>query len=386
MALQIFFSVLAARRVKQLDLICVSVIFFLKSSSLVRYGLPWRETMNNSKKSDPKRPPIESPDDELVIDLVDEVPEGTADGDLSDLEKNLLSLERSFDRSLKKTDAELRTFPELPDLNDLNGFDFEEDEADLPASDTLPTAAALAPLPDGLEPELDWLLDEDAPALVEDPARRGGAGDNEVTEISEFDEQFLEAEEVMDGLPAAEDESDGGSDGETLELLELDDEETDNELVWFDDGAAPPEPAEVTPAAQAGGGPLEPADPRLSAEIPAAETSAADLFDAFLQSGKPAAGEALETAELPAAAAAPLAAIAGATALSQARTAAVSQPPVVNALTEDQIEAAVERVITRLHAGTIETIIRQSIEKAVLKEIERLKNRLLENDPGDKIR
>jgi hypothetical protein len=38
-----------------------------------------------------------------------------------------------------------------------------------------------------------------------------------------------------------------------------------------------------------------------------------------------------------------------------------------------------------MYAGTIETIIRQSIEKAVLKEIERLKNRLLENDPDDKI-
>jgi hypothetical protein len=45
----------------------------------------------------------------------------------------------------------------------------------------------------------------------------------------------------------------------------------------------------------------------------------------------------------------------------------------------------VERVITRMYAGTIETVIRQSIEKAVLKEIERLKNHLLENDFGDKI-
>jgi hypothetical protein len=38
-----------------------------------------------------------------------------------------------------------------------------------------------------------------------------------------------------------------------------------------------------------------------------------------------------------------------------------------------------------MYAGTIETIILQSIEKAVFNEIERLKNRLLENDPGDKI-
>jgi hypothetical protein len=38
-----------------------------------------------------------------------------------------------------------------------------------------------------------------------------------------------------------------------------------------------------------------------------------------------------------------------------------------------------------MYAGTIETIILQSIEKAVSKEIEQLKNRLLENDPGDTI-
>ena len=47
--------------------------------------------MSDSKKSDPRRPSIEFPDDEPVIDLVDEVSGGPADGDLSDLEKNLLT-------------------------------------------------------------------------------------------------------------------------------------------------------------------------------------------------------------------------------------------------------------------------------------------------------
>ncbi|MDO8943358.1 MAG: hypothetical protein Q7U75_09255, partial [Desulfobacterales bacterium] len=190
--------------------------------------------MSDSKKSDPKRPAIESLDDELVIDLIDEVPGGPADGDLSDLEQNLLSFERSFGRGLEKSGEHLRTFPDLPDLNDLNGFDFEEDDVERPASGTLPPAAAKEPLPDGTEPELDWLLDEVAFAPAADPARGTGGMDNDVTEISEFDEQFLDAEEVIDGPPAAAVESDDGNDDETLELLDLDDDEIDNELVWFD--------------------------------------------------------------------------------------------------------------------------------------------------------
>ena len=80
--------------------------------------------MSDSKKSDPRRPSIEILDDEPVIDLVDEVSGDPADGDLSDLEKNLLTLDRSFARGLEKTGEDLRTFPELPDLDDLNEFDF----------------------------------------------------------------------------------------------------------------------------------------------------------------------------------------------------------------------------------------------------------------------
>jgi hypothetical protein len=332
--------------------------------------------MSDPKKNDPKRPPIEYLDDELVIDLVDEVPGRPADGDLTDLEKNLLNLERSFSRGLKKTGEDLRTFPELPDLNDLNGFDFEEDDAQRPTSGTLPPAAAKEPLPEGTGLELDWLLDEVVSTSAADLARAAGGTDNDVTEISEFDEQFLEAEEIMDSPPAAEDESDGGNDDETLELFDLDDNNIDNELLWFDDLDTPPDHGAVAQAGQAGVAPLEPADTR---------SSAADLFDAFVQLEKPAEGDALATAGLSAPAAAPLTAIPGAAAPTQFSTADVSQPPAANALTEDQIDAAVERVITRMYAGTIETIIRQSIEEAVLREIERLKNHLLEDDPGDKI-
>jgi hypothetical protein len=341
--------------------------------------------MSDSKKRDPKRAPIESLDDEPIIDLVDEVPEGPVDGDLSDLEKNLLNLEQSFDHSLEKTGEDLRPLPELPDLNDLDGFDLEEDDAEDVAPSTLPPAAVKEHLPNGMEPELDWLLDEDAPAPAQEPARAAGGTDNGVTEISEFDEQFLEAEEVVDGRPAAEEESGGGDEDETLELLDLDDNDTDNELVWFDDLDKPPDRGAEAQTEPAGVAPLEPAGPRLVSSAPAADTSAADLFDAFVESGRPIGAEALAgigslVTQLPPPTAMPETAV-----LSQPRAAEVWQPPAAGVLTEDQIDAAVERVITRMYAGTIETIILKSIEKAVSKEIERLKSRLLENDPDDKI-
>ena len=336
--------------------------------------------MSDSKKSDLERPPIESLDDELIIDLVDEIPRGPAEGDLSALEKNLLTFNRSFNHGHEKPGEDLRTLPELPDLNKLNGFDFEEDDAKRPASDTRPTAAAKEPLPDGTDLELDWLLDEVASTPSEVAARGAGGTDNDVTDISEFDEQFLEAEEVMDGPPAAGGESDGGNDDEALELIDLDDDAIDNELVWFDDLDKPPDHGGAAQAGQAGVAPLEPADTRLFSN-----TTATDLFDAFVQLERPVGGDALVTAGLSAAAAASLTAIPDTAAPSQSRTADVSQPPAANALTDDQIDAAVERVITRMYAGTIETIILQAIRKAVLKEIELLKNRLLENDPGDTI-
>jgi hypothetical protein len=50
----------------------------------------------------------------------------------------------------------------------------------------------------------------------------------------------------------------------------------------------------------------------------------------------------------------------------------------------DRIETAVQNVIARSYSGRIEAIILQAIEKAVAREIERLRNELLENEPGGK--
>jgi hypothetical protein len=58
-------------------------------------------------------------------------------------------------------------------------------------------------------------------------------------------------------------------------------------------------------------------------------------------------------------------------------------PDELPAVTPGQIDAAVERVISQKFSGQIENIIYKVIEKAVTKEIDRLKRTLLENDAID---
>ena len=58
-------------------------------------------------------------------------------------------------------------------------------------------------------------------------------------------------------------------------------------------------------------------------------------------------------------------------------------PDELPAVTPGQIDAAVERVISQKFSGRIEDIIYKVIEKAVAKEIDRLKRTLLENDSID---
>ena len=53
------------------------------------------------------------------------------------------------------------------------------------------------------------------------------------------------------------------------------------------------------------------------------------------------------------------------------------------ALSDEQIDAAVERVIERRLGGTLESIVLRAIETAVSAEIQRLKTLLLEDDSGD---
>jgi hypothetical protein len=53
------------------------------------------------------------------------------------------------------------------------------------------------------------------------------------------------------------------------------------------------------------------------------------------------------------------------------------------ALSNEQIEAAVERLIERRLGGSLESIVRRAVETAVTKEIKRLQQLLLDYDLDD---
>ena len=52
------------------------------------------------------------------------------------------------------------------------------------------------------------------------------------------------------------------------------------------------------------------------------------------------------------------------------------------AVTEQQIEAALEHTIHKVYAEKIEQLLIQTIEKTIRREIEKIKHALMENDDG----
>ncbi len=52
------------------------------------------------------------------------------------------------------------------------------------------------------------------------------------------------------------------------------------------------------------------------------------------------------------------------------------------ALTDAQVEAALERVVEKIYGEKIEQMMIQTIEKTVKREIEKIKNALLEDTDG----
>ena len=316
------------------------------------------------KKEPPSRPT--APDgDEEIIDLVEELPEENPRQPLSELERRLLD----FGDPTPDAGA-----ADLPDLADLGSFDFDEEDDETPAGAEAGSEA-------------------DAALKSAESDNRPTPRGNEIEEVSEFDEQLLDAEEILNAedildveeilagpSPAKKDSEPEADEG--LELLDIEEEEIDDEIVWFDDldpTVPPSEPAAAEAPSQATALDWGTDSGR--------ETSALDVFAAHVESALP------ETDMAPA----PAAAEAGAVTASAAAAAAF-QPPaepepgaplpasesaetaITSGLSSAEIEAAVERVIERKLGGTIESIIQQAIEKAVSNEIERLKRLLLEDD------
>ncbi len=317
--------------------------------------------MSDKRNNDLQSGPREPNGDEEIIDLVEELPQEDPRDPLSDLERRLLDLDDPAPEAGGKP-------VDLPDLADLGSFDFEEELDEL-------SAAA----------EADFGSDPSSTSAEVD--NRPSLHGNQIEEISEFDEQLLNAEDILDvedilseTLPSEKREATPDTD-EELELIDVEEDEADDEIIWFDDldkEAPEPEPS-TTDAAP------EETDFDWGADA-GGDPSALDLFAANVESALPEPNPG------------PALALAGAGAVTAAAAAAVLPPPLepapavsppaaesaspaaVPGLSPAEIEAAVERVIERKLGSAIESTIRQAIENAISKEIERLKRLLIEDD------
>jgi hypothetical protein len=258
------------------------------------------------------------------------------------------------------------------DALDLSGIRFDEDDEALTAAPTIDGTARGAGGSMSLQDAQRALARNTGPSA-------GGA--NGIEEITEFEEQFLEAEDILDAKPSGQ--------GEPPELLELDEADLDNELLLFDDLLKGDASEAATPA-----GEIEPEEIELllPEDADLGPTSAADVFAAHLDSvfagdsgisPRPADPGPVPPPRTSSPLAGIVAAVAAAAPAAGVEIPAQSPPPAAPQparLAPEEIEAAVERVIERKLGGPIEAAIRQAIETAVSREIERLKRLLLEDE------
>ena len=325
---------------------------------------------DKGKPQNPLTTPVEA-DDESIIDLVEEIDEPSPPNALSALERKLLNIGGEI------TAAEEPPL-KLADLDDLN-FEEEEDQA---AGDTL----ALEP-PTGeaerspSKEDRNWLYGPEADAHSAEIEKTPGASAGDDEELFGIEEPLLEAEGILKAATPVAKTTDPDSEDDDIELLDIEDDEVDDELVWFDDLDKELGLAEGKLEGGADAAPLIDAEPN-----PLPETSAADIFSAHVESGLTSAETAIPTAPPPAAAV-PAAALVNSLASRLPLAPSPPETPIPSGtagLSAEEIEAAVERVLEHKLGGTLQSIIRQAVEAAVSKEIQRLKALLLEDDPGER--
>ena len=274
----------------------------------------------------------------------------------------------------------------LPDIDDDIDLKFEDEEGDSDIDDT-----------GDLEPE-----DEVLP--IEDFGEHAAEDEDGIIEITEFDEHFPEEDEkklelasILDALDSDEDdflelievEEDGlAGDEEVIEFNrpeeQIDEDEIDNffsesledKPVFENEGIEPVEekPALSTDMAMATVSPAD-EDEEFDFSLDSSEISMqVDRLDTFLSDDLAAEPEVASLPEKP---------------LVEEETVDEDQPAVEDKavplpVTPDQIESILEDALKNKFGGKIENIICEVIEKAVSKEIDRLKTALLESTrPGD---
>jgi hypothetical protein len=199
----------------------------------------------------------------------------------------------------------------------------------------------------------------------------------------ELDEPSAEAEKIAEPGALALKELEPLLEEDELELIEMEDTEGEDALGWVNDLDASQPPASIAPIREAPAPVHPPFVPEPEADP---VTSAIDVFAANMAAGW------TESERVAVDPAGPEAPIPNDVQLSAPiPVPPVQSPPlesptvaeVVPTLSDEQIDAAVARVIERKLGSTFEAIVLRAIETAVSNEIQRLKTLLLEDDPGD---
>jgi hypothetical protein len=342
-----------------------------------------------------------SDDPQKVPDLMafdeEEALESKEGDDLPDLTDELemeftedIGIMAEDDEQSKAEDLAAKTLEEIRELAEEDALPGIDDDMDLEFEDG-EGSPGIDDLKD-LEPEDEILpLDNLDDGAVEE--------EDDIIEITEFDEHFLEEDEnqfkradVLDASDPDEDdflelieleEDDSADNEEVLEFSNSDEQIREDEIDNFfsetlEDGPVlgndEIEPAEETPALSADMAMA----PALSADengefdfrFGSSEISdQVDRLDPFLSEDSTTEPEIASPHEEPPA---------ENETMEDVRT-AVEDTPESLPVTYDQIDAILERVIKDKFGGKIETIIYEVIEKAVSKEIERLKGALLDS-------
>ena len=299
---------------------------------------------------------------------------------------------------------ELAGVDDLPDIDDDIDLEFE-DEEDLPDLEDI----------GNLESEVE--------ALSIDELEDSTAPEEDIIEITEFDEHFPEEEEKKLERAGVLDASDSDED-EILELIEIDEDDTaeDEEVIEFSNSQEQTDEDEIDnffsesiedePVFEYDEiEPFEDRPPALSTDMALATAPPADddeefdfsldsseisqqvdRLDTFLSDDPATEPEVASLPETPLTVdptAEPEVASLPAASLAKEETGDEDQPVVEEpaeslSVTPDQIDAILERVIKEKFGGDIENIIYEAIQKAVSKEIDRLKGALLGSpEPGD---
>jgi hypothetical protein len=291
---------------------------------------------------------------------------------------------------------------ELPDIDDDIDLEFE-DEEDLPD---------LGDIDD---------LDAEVEALSIDELEDSTAEEEDIIEITEFDEHFPEEEEKKLERAGVLDASDSDED-EFLELIEIEEDDTaeDEEVIEFSNSEEQIDEDEIDnffsesiedePVFEYDE--IEPLDekPALSTDMALATAPPADddeEFDFSLDSSEisqqvdrldtflsddpatdPKVASLPETREVDDPTPEPDVASLPAESSAEEETEDEDQPAAEEpaeslSMTPEQIDSILERVIKEKFGGDIENIIYEAIQKAVSKEIDRLKGALLGGPEAD---